>query len=153
MTEDPRLGRWRNMLQTEGVDASTLQLERCDPNTNGDALATVRFGSLVFQFVRDRGEEFIDVKSASVPKDYFSPDELGIAFGWRRPEDTVGDFRSKPNPLEGELAELVRRRGELELAFSADHWVATVKAIAKAREVRGQIMLKRARELDPNDFG
>lgn len=152
MHEDPLLKRWKILLQTAGVDPSTLQIERCDPNAFGNALATARWGSLVLRLVLDRGQEFIDVSSSTVSKDYFSLDEIGIAFGWSRPEDTVGDFHSKPRPLESELDELGRRRGELELAFSADNWDATVKAIAKARDVRGQVMLKKLRELNPNDF-
>ncbi len=105
--------------------------------------ATFAVGSLLLRFVRERGEDFLDVASAHEPEAYCQADDVALAFGWKT-LDAVLEQRA-PEPLPDVLARLHDHGSELTDAFDAQHRAATMPRLEQARPRRTRAFEARLR--------
>lgn len=64
----------------------------------GDGAAIFREGSLLIRFVRDRGQDLIDVAPEVRPRRFHLADDLEIALGWKTVDEILA--MNEPEPLE-----------------------------------------------------
>ncbi len=151
--ENPLLTNWTRILAAVGISESELLSERYDPEHFGDGEASFRLsGSIIVRLVRERGEDFVEIAARSAPGERFRWDDLCVALGWRKVEDVVG--RTRPIPVEQELAEVVARASELETAVAVRRLPSTRKAVGEAGEQRERAFLEKLQRLaDAHDRG
>jgi len=142
---NPLLVRWAELLKAAGIDPERLELSSSTPDSFGDGEAILHWRGLLLRLAQDRGHSFVDVGASQQPGEYFTLDDLGIAFGWRRLEDVIS--RTTPIPLETELLEIAHRRDELESAHAPKNYPATSAAIQAASARRGQAFLDKLKRL------
>lgn len=130
-------------LKDAGIDGAELLRDRYEPQSFGDAELIFRLESLLLRFIRDRGEEFLELGSTSAPDRFHQWDDVEVAFGWRSTADVLA--KTAPEPLADVLARLRGRLGELQGAMSADQERFTRARIERAAETRGRAVLDRLR--------
>jgi len=104
----------------------------------GNNDAEFRAGSLLLRFVRDRGQEFLDLASVKAPLECYQFNDVQVAFGWTSTEVFA---REEPLPLELVVALLAKHFNELNEAFSRD-WEATRPRLETAAKERAQSFMK-----------
>ena len=141
------------MLAAVGISEAELLSERYNPEHFGDGEASFRLsGSIVLRLVRERGEDFVDIAPGSAPGESFRWDDLCIALGWRKVEDVVG--RTRPIPIEEELAEILARASDLDTALAVGRLASTREAAREAGEQRERAFLDKLQRLaDAHDRG
>lgn len=92
--------------------------------------------NLIFRFVRDRGEDFLDVAAIHRPSEYYQSDDLEIAFGWRTIDDAL--HKQAPEPLHDILVRLRDRMDELAKAFSQANFDETLNRLKDAQARRAE---------------
>lgn len=146
---DEELGdfHWAAACAAAGIrDVKVLETRGGPHEAFGNRLATVRWGLLLLQFVRDRGQDLLDLAAAGEPSEWFDMEDLRQALGWATPPEAarVSDLL----PLGVVLGELVHRRAELDEAFSASQLpetLATLRAVRQARRAAALARLQRRR--------
>jgi hypothetical protein len=121
-------------FRSAGIEHPKLLKADYDPASFGNGQASFEIGSLILRYVRDRGQEFIDLGSIQNPAKLFCFYDVEIAFGWRTIEQVIAI--SEPEPIETVLASFGRHREELERAFSGGH-LATIARVEAAAAARG----------------
>jgi hypothetical protein len=111
----------------------------------GDGEASFAWGILILHFVRDRGQEFVDLSPAHDPERRFRLDDVAVALGWRRTSEVVA--RTEPVPLEEELGDIASRQSEVESAFAPRNLREASIAIERAVAQREQAFLDKLRQL------
>jgi hypothetical protein len=87
----------------------------------GDGEVVFRIGPLCLRFVRERGEDFVDVGPASTPGEYHRFGDVELAMGWKTVDQAW--TRSEPEPLSAILERLRNRYEELAEAY----WSASAR--------------------------
>ena len=128
-------------LEQAGVTGAELMSAEPESRAFGDTSATFRLGRLLLRFVRDRGEEFLDVGSADDPDVMFQYDDVEIAMGWR-PVDEVLEKRA-PEPIERVLQRVAMQVPQLQSAFSPERAADTIDRVRRAELSRGEALATR----------
>jgi hypothetical protein len=149
----PLVSAWCAALASAGLASAKLISDSTDSSSlSADGEACFLLGTVILRLVRDRGQDFVDVRPASQPSQQFSLDDIGIAQGWRSLESVIA--RQESIALSDELTEIARHKGELEAAFDPEHLAATEVEIVAAREKRQRSFLdKLARLADEHPRG
>jgi hypothetical protein len=121
------------------VDAELLSSTESD--SFGDADVVFRLRPLLLRFVRDRGQEFLDVASTATPDQFFQFGDVKIAMGWTTIEQLLA--QTEPAPLEAMLDRLVCHLGELSEAFSDDRERVMRGRLERVAHDRGQAFVDR----------
>lgn len=129
-------------MQESGIVDAEILRERYDPQHFGNAEAIFQIGVLVVRFVRDRGQDFVDLGSIRTPGKFYQFDDVDVAMGWQAPHDVVD--KRRPEPLSSIMERLVRHRAELEHAFSAEHENLMRSQIEKAASARAKVLFGRS---------
>ena len=135
MTESPLLRRVEETMKAAGIEGALLQGEAVDPEHFGDGEVVLRLGALMLRFIRDRGEDFLDVGSAAAPDRFHQFDDVEIAMGWRSLDQVLA--KKEPAPLTNVLLRLRERLSELQSAMSSDQEPFTKARIERAAAERG----------------
>lgn len=109
----------------------------------GNAEATFRVGSLLLRFVRDRGQEFMDLASSAMPSRFFQFGDVEIAMGWKTIDEVLA--KQEPEGLDVVLARLGRYIAELNDVFSGTQERLTRARVERAAVERGQAFVDRLR--------
>lgn len=117
--------------------------ESFDPQNFGNGEVVFRLGPLLLRFIRDRGQDFLDVASAIAPDHFHQFDDVEIGMDWKSVEGALA--KSEPEPLADMLRRMRNRLGELELAMSGNQELFTRDRIERAAEQRGAEFVKRLR--------
>lgn len=107
----------------------------------GDAEAIFEAGSMLLRFVRDRGQEFLDIASVATPTKFFQFGDVEIAMGWKTIDEVLA--KQDPEPLEAVLARLAAHFAELNSAFSGERERLTGARVEHAARDRGQVFVDR----------
>ena len=110
----------------------------------GDATAVFQFGPLILRFVRDRGQELLDVACSEVPDRFFLFDDIEIAMGWKTTDEVLG--KQEPESLEKVLMRLAEQSAKLSVAFSGAPLQLTLARVERAKRDRGQAFLRRLQD-------
>ncbi|HLA77817.1 MAG TPA: hypothetical protein VJU18_09595 [Vicinamibacteria bacterium] len=134
-----------NELSAAGLGPAKLARERRDEEHSRNAEVVFSIGTLRLRFVRDRGQEFLDLASSAEPERFFLFDDVELAMGWR----TIDAVVTKQNPadLRNVLARIKERQDELDHAFSTTHWTHTAGRLESAAKLRGDAFLRRLQQL------
>src|SRR5262245_47736409 len=143
MTENKLLNSAREAIESIGIEGVELERERFDPQNFGNGEVVFRLGPLLLRFIRDRGQDFLDVASVTSPDRYHQFDDVEIGMGWKSVEDMVA--KSEPEPLADLLRRMRNRLGELQSAMSGNQESFTRNRIERAAEQRGAEFIKRLR--------
>lgn len=142
---NPVLDEWLSLLAAVGIRDAALLSENHDPRHFGDADVRLERGPMLLRLLRRRGEDFLEVASASLPEESFAWEDVCIAFGWRTIDEVLG--WTSPLPISEVLSEVARRENELMTAFKPEHAVSTRDAISEAARRRGDAFLKKLSRL------
>jgi len=126
------------LLRDAGIGDAQVLRDRYDEQDFGDAEAVFKIGKLLLRFVRDRGQDFVDLTSAMSPDRFYQFDDVEVAMGWSSIEDVVS--KSDPEDLAAVLGRVARNRTQLEEAFSGERERFTRAKVETAAEARGKAL-------------
>jgi hypothetical protein len=132
-------------LSDAGFGPATLEREMRDEDQFGNAEAVFSIGSLRFRFLRDRGQEFLELGSLAEPGRFFLVDDVEVAMGWKAVEQVL--TKQCPDDLRDVLARVGAKRKELEHAFSLPNWSDSARRFESAAKKRGELFLRRLEQL------
>ena len=130
-------------LEEAGVTGAELVSAEPESPAFGDTSVTFRLGRLLLRFIRDRGEEYLDLGSADVPDALFQLDDVEVAMGWRSVDEILE--KNAPEPIELVLGRVARRLQELQTAFAFDRAAGTTALVRRAEIRRGEALAARLR--------
>lgn len=111
----------------------------------GDGEVVFRVGSMHLRFVRERGQDFVDVSPASAPREYYPFGDVELALGWKTVDQVWS--RLEPEPLPAILARLRNHYLEFEEAFSSANALDTLAKLNFASRRRGAAFVDHLRRL------
>ena len=130
-------------LEQAGLTGAELVSAEPESPAFGDTSATFRLGWLLLRFVRDRGEEFLDIGSAGDPDAWFQYDDVEIAMGWQSVDEVLG--KRAPEPIARVLERVAGQFPQLESAFSPDRVADTITLVHRAEARRSEALAARLR--------
>ncbi len=130
-------------LKAVGLLDAELVSSTPDSQSFGNAEAVFRNGPIILHFVRDRGQELLEVASTAAPSQYFLFENLDIAMGWRTVDEVLS--RQEPEDLVDVLKRLAQHALELYDAFSGVRERFTRSKIERATQERGDALMGRFR--------
>lgn len=86
-------------IEAVGIEGAELVRETLDPGSFGDGEVVFRVGPLLLRFIRDRGQDFMDLGSTMDPERFHQFDDVEIAMSWRSVEVVLG--KSEPGTTGG----------------------------------------------------
>lgn len=109
----------------------------------GDGVVIFRIGSLLLRFVRDRGQDFLDIASMVEPTIFHQFDDIEIAMGWRSVEDILA--KQEPESLSAVLEKIEEKFSDLNAAMSGERERFTRAQIERAAKQRGEAFVESLR--------
>lgn len=146
MTEKTLASTAAEKIRSAGLAADLLN-ETSDRQSFGNAQATFRLGPLLLRFVRDRGEEFLDIASDAAADRFHLFDDVEIAMGWKSTDEVLA--KNQPEPLEDVLKRIKTRLDELQKAFSGNQERFTRAKVERAAKERGEAFVRRLQRKPP----
>ncbi|MCI0664554.1 MAG: hypothetical protein L0220_26130 [Acidobacteria bacterium] len=143
MTENKLLTIAIETIKAIGIEGAELVSETFDPKNFGNGEVVFRLGPLLLRFIRDRGQDFLDVASTIAPDRFHQFDDVEIAMGWKSVEEVLA--KSEPEPLADVLVRMRNHLSELQAAMSGNQELFTRARIERAAEQRGAEFVKRLR--------
>lgn len=112
--------------------------------TEGEPIAvTLPVGALLIRFVRDRGEDYVDVAARHEPQTFYQADDVDVAFGWKKTDDVLA--KRAPEPLRDVLMRLHDHAPDLARAFGEKNHSDTLRLLEGARLMRTRAFEARLR--------
>jgi hypothetical protein len=135
----------QQLLASAGLPYEDVIREVLYPKHFGDGEVTFKVGPMHLRFVRERGQDFLDVSPASVPGKYHPFADVELAMGWK----AVGDVwsRVEPEPLPAVMERLRNRYPQFEAAFSSTNVRDTLAKLDFASRRRGADFVDHLRRL------
>jgi hypothetical protein len=127
-------------LNAAGLGQAELVSAVQDDASFGNAEVIFRAGSLRLRFVRDRGQEFLEMASDAAPTRFFQFDDVELALGRKTIREILAAH--EPERLEVMLARLAKDVAELNDAFSGDRERLTRARVEQAARARGEAFMK-----------
>jgi hypothetical protein len=132
-------------LSDAGFGSARPERELDHEDQFGNAEAVFSIGSLRLRFLRDRGQEFLELGSSAEPGRFFLVDDVEVAMGWKALEE--GLSKHHPDDLRDVLARIGAKRKELEQAFSLRNWPTSARRFESAAKMRGELFLRHLQQL------
>ena len=144
MTKNPLVETVMFEMTALGLSQMKLLNAHYDKHSFGDAEALFQYGSLLFRFVRDRGQDFLDIAPTSEPDHFFQFDDVELAMGWK----TIDEILSKKEPegLKQLLVCVKENIKTLESVFSPERAAGTVALLEKISKERGEEQLRKLKK-------
>ena len=136
------LGVACSLLRDAGIGYVIEQADPTDGGAFGDSIAVFRVGNLLLRLVRDRGQIFADIASATRPDLFFQLDDLNVALGISDQAEVVA--RSEPEDIDRTLARLSSLRETYSAALMPESYANTMRAAIAAAKRRGELLLSQA---------
>jgi hypothetical protein len=130
-------------LGEAGINGAVLVRERTESKDFGNAEVVFQVGSLLLRFVRERGEDFLDLGSTARPEQFHQFDNVAIALGWATIDEVLA--KREPESLSRVLARVRKYLGELQEALSGERERFTRAKIERAAHDRGDAFMRRLR--------
>ncbi len=108
---------WRALLVENGLQSTLLYSDFALLETTDSGEAQFQCGILIIRFVRDRGQDFVEIARSTNGRDFERLTDISVALGWRTSEEIVD--RKTPCPIQGEVARIAGQREEVEEAYSS----------------------------------
>lgn len=137
----------RHRIEAESKDAGLSITNLWGPlgaEDIGDAYITGKLGPLLVRFVRDRGQDWLEVGPMEAePPTFYSFQDVQIAFGWKTVEQVL-DMQDV-EPLGNVLKLLASHWSEITRVLSGDASSPGWRRVEKAAEARGEAFVRRLR--------
>lgn len=127
-------------LKAAGFNSASL-VESDERGDFGDSLAIFSCGSLIFKFIRDRGQVFMDLASASAPEKFYQFDDVEIAMGWKNVDQVLE--KKAPEDINHILTRLYTRLDEIDTVMSGERAQFMRKRIEFSAKERGNAFVNR----------
>jgi hypothetical protein len=128
-------------LKAAGIERADLVEKSPENGAFGDSEAIFRIGSLLLRFVRERGQEFIDISGGTTADRFHQFSDIEIAMGWSTIEEELA--KREPEQLSQVLDRVSRHLAELDGAFSNGREQLTHARIERAARERGEAFVRR----------
>lgn len=139
---------WIGALMAEAGLRGSLVSARQNDRYFGDAEVIYQVGSLLLRFVRDRGQNFLDIASANAPEEFHQFRDIETVMGWK------AEVQNPAKESLEDIAKVVARLGALiptlECAFDEQHSGATVAKIARVRDESMQRLFEMTSSNEPD---
>jgi hypothetical protein len=145
MSEERLKDRVERLLEEAGLSGRQVTAGAARPWHSADDEVVFEVGSMHLRFVRDRGQEFMDVGAASTPGLYHQFGDVDVAMGWKTVDQAWS--QKEPEPLASVLQRVRSHYPELESAFSGPRVPTMLLQLAAARHRRGLAFADRLRRL------
>jgi hypothetical protein len=121
-----------------GISHAKLIHESYDQQNFGNAEAVFEIGHLRLRFIRDRGQDFVDLGSSTSPGHYYLFDDVSVMMRWESLNDIVGV--DEPISLNKALGYIQNDLDKLDKAFSAEEIISTNAKLKSAERQRTKAM-------------
>lgn len=138
MARNPLVKEATKRLAEFGIKEPVLLRQRYYPESFGNAEAVFQIAGLLVRFVRDRGQDFVDLASVSNPEKFYQFDDVHIAMGWKSVDEIVG--KQRPEPLHEVVGRFSHNLDEIEAVFSS---IERLERAATARREASVARLRR----------
>jgi len=144
--DNPLVRTVESELHKLGMGNAKLVRESYNPKNFGNAEAVYMLGNLQLRFVRDRGDDTIEIGSSIDPRQFYILDDIAVWMGWLslgellRYDTSINFDEPPPGPilnLDKALSHIVRDFAKLDSAFAANEIVSTN---AKLKDIERQRM-------------
>lgn len=125
----------QQLLTEAGLPSGEVIHEVVHPEHFGDSEIIFKVGPMHLRFVRQRGQDFVDVSPASVPGQYHQFGDVELAMGWKTVDQVWS--RNEPEPLASVVERLRVRYAEFSDAFSSARASETLTKLSFASRRRG----------------
>lgn len=125
-------------LVASGIDAVCVGSQQDDRNF-GNAEAIFRADSLLLRFLRDRGQDFLDVGLVEMPTQFHQFHVVEVAMGWKTLDQVLA--RREPENLIAVIECVKANFNALTRAFDVSHRHKTLASLAKAQTAYGKAMV------------
>ncbi|MEO7723190.1 MAG: hypothetical protein ABIU29_00650 [Chthoniobacterales bacterium] len=130
----------RAYINASGIAGAELIASPSYPSANfGDSEVIFRIRAILVRFIRDRGQEFVDLAFNSAPSLFYQFDDVAVAMGWTTLPALLR--RSEPAPIGPVVDQLANNLCLLEEAFSDAHQGSTRAKFEKAAHEREQAIM------------
>lgn len=126
--------------QAAGLSDFEFVASTAESNSFGDSEAILRIGPLHLRFIRDRGQEYMDVAFSETPDHFYMFEDLETAMGWRGVSEVFG--RHVPKELDRALGCLAEHFSELCAASSGPPAKLTIARVERAERTREAAFLR-----------
>ena len=143
MKTQPLLAQVEADARAAGLPITNLA-RTLGPDDLGNCHVTGRVGSLCLRFVRDRGQDWLEIgPTDAIPPRFYSFQDAQIAFGWKSIEEVL-DMRDV-EPLGDVLKLLANRLAEIARALGDCSSSRVWKQVEKAADARAGAFAARLR--------
>jgi len=131
-------------LKQLGMSNAKLLRESYNAQSFGNAEAVYKLGNLQLRFIRDRGQDTVDIGSSIIPEHFYTFDDVALWMEWLsfdellRFDKPINFDEPPPGPifsLSEALGYIKRDLAKLDRAFSADEIMSTN---AKLKDIERQ---------------
>ena len=136
-----RHAEWIGAYLTEAGLHGALIAERQDDRNFGNAETIYQVGGLLLRFLRDRGQDFLDIAPAAEPEQFYHFEDVEAAMNWVAAKANLAP--EGPEEISKVIARMSARVPSLESAFDAQNGSATKAKIASVSAVRGAAARRR----------
>lgn len=144
-TDDSLKGRAQQLLATAGLPSDEVIHEAAHPEHFGDGEVVFKMGPMHLRFIRQRGQDFVDVSPASMSGQYHQFGDVELAMGWKTVDQVWS--RSEPEPLTLIVERLRVHYAEFVDAFSDARVNGTLAKLSFASRRRGMDFVNHLRRL------
>ena len=133
------------LLEDAGLTQDKIIHEAVRPDHFGDGEVIFEVGPMHLRFVRERGQDFIDVSPASTPGRYYPFGDVELAMGWKTVDEVWS--RAEPEPLSAILERVRKHYPQFEEAFSSTTAPETLAKLDFASRRRGTAFVNHLRQV------
>lgn len=123
------------------AQASIVSARSDDAQRFGDSEAIFGLDSLQLRFIRDRGQEFLDIASSETPHDFHQFDDVALDQGWTTLAKLVAT--STPDPMDHVLRLVRDHLNELREMFGREAYESTNSRLRMVADKRAQTFRER----------
>jgi hypothetical protein len=134
-TQDSLRACAQQLLAAAGLPSDEVIHEVVHPEHFGDSEVAFKVGPMHLRFVRQRGQDFVDVSPASMPGQYHQFGDVELAMGWKTVDQVWS--RNEPEPLTSVVERLRAHYAEFADAFSSAKASETLEKLSFASRRRG----------------
>ena len=136
--KNPLVETIEHELNQLGMTDAKLIHESYDPQSFGNAEAIFELGHVRLRFIRDRGQDFVDLGSSSTPGHYYLFDDVSVVMGWENLNNIINV--DKPIGLSKALSFIQNDFDRLNKAFSPNEIRFTNAKLKSAEHQRTKAM-------------
>jgi len=144
-TEDSLKAGAQQLLAAAGLPNDEVIHEAVHTDHFGDSEVAFKVGPMHLRFIRQRGQDFMDVSPASVPGEYHPFGDVELAMGLKTVDQVWS--RNEPEPLSAIVERLRSHYAQFVDAFSNARSSETLEKLNFASRRRGAAFVDHLRRL------